>query len=299
VLRLLSVAVLGIGSSIHLLLSDNFDSSLILKGCDDVASVIPSRELIHRVADDSSQETKVHPNYYPASTEQYVFDHTAQLGLEDTTFPPTCTIWTNSSATPIYQDLQTLLHEFDEHARLIAEFKPVSDIRLLLGSDPEICQKLELHPDGLLGVFPSGQLSYTPKSGYVEPLLPPLRHPRFCLDGAVRRGKVSRSTGLRVPDTFVNWRYTGHLGYLVHDFAASCRSQKITSRNVLLDMGANLDYLGKSKVKDIMAVGLMERYTKFGFPFDHIYAFEVTAIPPVNVFKKLPHHFRAAYHWMK
>jgi hypothetical protein len=297
-LRLFFASVLGI--SIYIYVSPKtFDSTLLLRGCEDIASGIPNMGRTATIAADSSPAAKVYPNYHPASSEQYVFDHLSQLRLDSTKFPPTCTIWTNSSATPIYSDLQTLLHEFDEHARLIAKFKPVPDVRLSLHSDPDVCKKLELHPDGLPGVFPSGQLSYTPNSGYVEPLLPPLRHPRFCFDGAIRRGKVSRSTGLKVPDTFVNWRHTGNLGYLVHDFAASCRSQKRTSRNVLLDMGANLDYLGKSKLSDIFAAVLMERYTKFGFPFDHIYAFEVKDIPPANVFKKLPHHFRAAYHWMK
>jgi hypothetical protein len=42
----------------------------------------------------------------------------------------------------------------------------------------------------------------------------------------------------------------------------------------------------------------METYRKFGLPFDHIYAFEVTKIAPEKVYEKLPSHFRAAYHWI-
>jgi hypothetical protein len=40
------------------------------------------------------------------------------------------------------------------------------------------CENLELHQDGLSGLFPSRQISCTQNSGYVEPLLPPLRHPK-------------------------------------------------------------------------------------------------------------------------
>jgi hypothetical protein len=41
----------------------------------------------------------------------------------------------------------------------------------------------------------------------------------------------------------------------------------------------------------------METFRRFGFPFDHIYAFEITPIPPADVYAKLPEYYRHSYHW--
>jgi hypothetical protein len=60
--------------------------------------------------------------------------------------------------------------------------------------------------------------------GYVEPLLPPLRHPDFC--------KKGRNVRIRA---------VYDLSYLVHDFGAMCRRLKRHSRIVLVDMGASLE----------------------------------------------------------
>jgi hypothetical protein len=46
-------------------------------------------------------------------------------------------------------------------------------------------------------------------------------------------------------------------------------------------------------------VTLMNLYEKFGFYFDHIYAFEVTSKDPKDVYgKKLPEKFFHSYHWI-
>jgi hypothetical protein len=42
----------------------------------------------------------------------------------------------------------------------------------------------------------------------------------------------------------------------------------------------------------------METFRRFGFPFDHIYAFEITKIPPEEVYEKLPETYRHSYHWI-
>ena len=55
------------------------------------------------------------------------------------------------------------------------------------------------------------------------------------------------------------------MDYLVHDFEYNmCRKLKRTSRLVLLDMGASLEFHGS--LAPIMT--LLKQYEKFGFVFD-------------------------------
>jgi hypothetical protein len=46
------------------------------------------------------------------------------------------------------------------------------------------------------------------------------------------------------------------------------------------------------------AVYLTELFRQFGFPFDHVYAFEVKPEQAATVYDKLPPHLLAAYHWI-
>lgn len=134
----------------------------------------------------------------------------------------------------------------------------------------------ELDPEyGLLEGFFNGskQLSYS-SSGYIEPLFPPMRHPDCCFDN---------STVLS-------------MSYLVHDFGTMCRRLKKTSRIVLFDLGASLDYHGNPMLSP--AFHLVSLYRKFGFPFDHIYAFEITPSDSQEVFDKVPDDMLTAYHWI-
>lgn len=43
---------------------------------------------------------------------------------------------------------------------------------------------------------------------------------------------------------------------------------------------------------------LVDLYQKFGFSFDHIYAYEMTQIKPKTVFSNIPKRFEASYHWI-
>jgi hypothetical protein len=115
----------------------------------------------------------------------------------------------------------------------------------------------------------------------VEPILPPGRHPNWCFTERMRQQNN--------PELL-------NLGYLVHDFAAICRTLKPTSRTVLLDLGASLDFAYHKGVTP--AVYLTEIYKKFGIPFDHIYSFEITAMDPKEALSKVPDDWMAAYHWM-
>lgn len=91
-------------------------------------------------------------------------------------------------------------------------------------------------------------------SGWMEPLLPPFRHSDHCF----------KQTSKTLLD----------LTFLVHDFGAICRNLKRTSRTVLVDMGASLDFHHADD--SVPAVYLTELHRKFGFPFDHIYAYKIT-----------------------
>jgi hypothetical protein len=176
----------------------------------------------------ASSSRLTHPEpyetYHPAPVEDYIFSHMDDLGLNETTPPrPTCPVWTDSTHTGVHANLHAFLLELDNYNELIKSFRRVPDVRSFLNdTSRDSCSKLELHPDGLPGIFRSGQLSYTTTSGFVEPLLPPLRHPRYCFPG----GRP----------------FLLDLGYLIHDFAASCRRLKPTSRTILIDMGASLNF---------------------------------------------------------
>jgi len=84
------------------------------------------------------------------------------------------------------------------------------------------------------------------------------------------------------------------LDYLVHDFGTMCRKLKPTSRIVLFDMGARLQFMDVKSP----AIYLTELFQKFGFPFDHIYAYEITPTRPANVFQLVPRKLLSAYHWI-
>jgi hypothetical protein len=200
----------------------------------------------------------------------------------------TCHIWTDASTTPYHAKLMHFHNELELYYKRIQDFQldgGVSDIRKQFtdpnnnnnnndSSNNTICQQLELHPDGLPALFAqSQQLSYT-DAGWVEPLIPPMRSPKFCLEGETE---------------LLNLRY------LIHDFAAMCRQLKPTSRTVFVDLGASLSF-HRGRVSP--AIFLLELYRKFGISFDHIYAYEQKLQNPNDVFPQLPEHFQAAYHWI-
>jgi hypothetical protein len=85
-----------------------------------------------------------------------------------------------------------------------------------------------------------------------------------------------------------------NMGYLVHDFGAMCRKLKRHSRTVFLDMGAALDFHSSGSTP---AVYITHIYKKFGFKFDHIYAYEVRPKDPSDVYQRIPDDLKASYHW--
>jgi len=246
--------------------------------------------------------------YTPSSAEAYVMQNKEVLGLtNETDMSPTCPLWTNTTTTttttdPWYDQLQQYLTELDDYNRRIREFpSALQDIRQrLFPTDPEeqsrttqaerydtVCSSLELHPDGLPGIFSNSNslLSHSNVYGYMEPLLPPLRHPRYC----------NPLTGQ--PDA----QYLMHLGYMIHDFAHMCRLLKPHSRIIFMDIGASFEFHSNPNFADYEhtpALYHVALFRKFGFWFDHIYAYEVAQIPAERVYQKLPDYLQASYHWI-
>jgi hypothetical protein len=213
--------------------------------------------------------------------EAYVLKNADKLGYntKGKDLSKGCTLWQDKDA-PVYKELQGFLDDVTGYAEKVKAFPGVGDVRTQMTTkdgQEDVCSSLELHPGGLKALFPSGQLSQTNTSGYIEPLLPPMRHPGFCSDPK---------------------KYLLNLDYIVHDFAAMCRSLKPTSRIVLIDAGASLDYHNNYDGQLSPAVYLVEMFRKFGMPFDHIYAYEVTPLKPSSVFQKVPKEWLPAYHWI-
>ena len=259
--------------------------------------------------------------YKPSEVENYVYNHVSELKLD--TYDPRrnygdpksrrprgCQIYLNPNATTpdVYQKLQQFRNELKTYNQLIDDFElpdGITDLRHHLEED--ICSKLELHTDGLTGIFQSGVLSNLESGaigniksgigeGYLEPLLPPMRDPEYCYGTNPYQNLLT-------------------LGYIIHDFTKLCSQLKRHSRVVLVDMGASLNFhSGYSKnagkednnekkqpkidIKSQPALYLTSIYEKFGFIFDHIYAFEVKVQPPDKVYEKVPQHLMGSYHWI-
>jgi len=232
--------------------------------------------------------------YVPAKVEQTIMDNLMNWGWNEASRKvPGCDIWTDKSASAatgnphLHELLNAFLRELKEYYKTIQKFQPtVLDALKAIQSNPqgknEICKALRLHPDGIQALFPSGQLSYTSTSGYVEPLTTPMRHPDFCFDTQDRVALMD-------------------MNYLVHDFEAMCRTLKPTSRRILIDMGASLSYHTETEVQAEIPpiVHLLNLYHKFGFTFDHIYGYEATFTEPSTVFNDLlPKEYMTSYHWI-
>jgi hypothetical protein len=235
-----------------------------------------------------SSSRKQKEKYIPADVEDYIINHFNKLTYNETYWKNAkgCDIWESpeASSQENYDQLQEYAKDLEEYNKAILDFKsPFPDIMDVIRERDSnlddwgsVCKKLRPHPDGIKALFPSKQLSLT-AAGYVEPLLTPMRHHSFCKSRNLLRD------GLR-------------MDYLVHDFENMCMKLKPTSRRVLIDMGASLDYFGRKKQP---IIALMDVYQKFGFNFDHIYAFESTGKDPTEVYNKLlPKEHFASYHWI-
>jgi hypothetical protein len=199
----------------------------------------------------------------------------------------------------------------------------------------DVCESLNVHPKGLPGIFisplslsklPSTNNNKDDKSStrfFLEPFLPPLRHPEFCYtdyslqklrEHETKNGKSKAKTKTNYHTEQLeneNNRARMDTGYIVHDFAAMCKNNLHThSKTVFVDVGASFDfrYDNKESSKEQPrhnnnnnTMTLLRLYQRFGFVFDHIYGYKVaTTTPqkdPSNVFWEIPDDFKASYHW--
>ena len=63
----------------------------------------------------------------------------------------------------------------------------------------------------------------------------------------------------------------------------------------MLQAGASLTFHGNQQSP---VLSLLDLYRKFGFHFDHIYAYEFNPQPADQVFAMVPKEYEAAYHWI-
>jgi len=125
----------------------------------------------------------------------------------------------------------------------------------------------------------SQQLSHDDKLGYMEPLLPPLRHHQFC-EGDTTAGM-------------------GWLDFIIHDFGHMCRrTLNKTSQTVFVDLGATYNFNGDGVDTDSPAIRMIEQYRRFGIHFDHIYAYEIRDWDVDTVYNSVPEHMRGPLHWI-
>jgi hypothetical protein len=225
-------------------------------------------------------EAPVYSHYIPSWSEETILDNADRFGFD----PPKegyakgCVIWNNRSLAPELHDrLHQFLDELKEYNRRLQDLPSMDDHRHRLQTDADACDALELHPQGLPGIFPSGQLSWS-ASGWIEPLFPPFRHP-LSLCETPRK--------VHLLDT----------SYMVHDYAFLCRKLKPHSRTVLIDMGAALDF-HKREGGIPPPVQMYNAFRKLGFHFDHIYAFEMQDKVPAEVYELLPSEYMASFHWI-
>jgi len=219
--------------------------------------------------------------YQPSALEVYLLSHKKKLRYDIISW--VCPIYDRKERGILLSEadwdgLQLFIRELDEYKKLVLEFEPISDLRYI--NDENVCDMVKLHPEDMKGIFKSGQLSFSSKYGYVEPLLPPLRHPKSCT----------------VDREYISNNYTFDLSYLLHDWYTMCKNIKPTSKTILVDMGASLSFHKGDEENPIMQ--LIDIYNKFGFHFDHIYAFEATPTNSTEHYEMLPSNWLPSYHWI-
>ncbi|GFH48575.1 hypothetical protein CTEN210_05051 [Chaetoceros tenuissimus] len=231
---------------------------------------------------------KEYYKYNAADTEKFVMEHLNDIGFNEENHNKSkgCSTFylsdndekVNSVVSDQASKFTSYVLDLDNFTHYQNEFEPVHDIMKAIkrsseGDIPNICKLLRLHKEGSIdNFFANSELSYSSKMGYMEPLLPPMRHPRFCVERK---------------------KYLLNMDYLVHDFEAMCNALKPYSKLVMIDMGADLARESGPVIK------LLDLYSKFGFEFDHIYGYEMKFRDPNLVYKnQLPQKYMHSFHWI-
>ena len=216
--------------------------------------------------------------YAPSPIEQYLYTERNALDLQ---LHPAdaCSMWRDTFDSPFKPHFQAYRADLHQYSTALSSFQPpkqkvVRDLRQ--STDPAVCDALELHPDGLPGLFPSMQLSYMEAHDgsrqYLEPITTPMRHPHWC------KANLTTTTAAAADSATSSYPYNPDYllrqDFLVHDYAHWCRHKllaKPQARTVFLDIGASLDIMFGATPP---ILELLSRYNQFGIQFDHIYAYE-------------------------
>lgn len=267
---------------------------------------ISQPQLLLGLQEDQAPRSKtVQPYHYgPSPIEQYFIDNAETLGLRSEQSTPTCPL-IKDETLPIHKPVQRYFQELEEYNRIMKEFQPIEhDLRddILPGESniEQVCSAVKIHRNGLEGIFNSNGTSSSTHAGVMEPLLPVMRNQKICPDiGQVSYKIVLKfitqnlSNQLHI-QPFVS-QHLMSLEYLVHDFYSMCKQLKRHSRTVFIDMGASLDFHGSDESP---AIYIIKIYSKFGFQFDHIYAYEINQMEPARVYERVPNELMTSYHWI-
>lgn len=216
-------------------------------------------------------------NYIPSKLEAAMMLRSRYKLHYDVETASACSLYRNKSEIDLYQFFQQYVLMLRNYSTAVRTFSiHADDIRKSSPRDREgTCESM----DKLLGdSFEIEHFLSRTLNGYIEPLLPPLRHPLFCATEKIRIRK----------------KWLTNIEYLVHDFGDICRNLDTKSRTVFFDLGASLEFHGGAENP---VLSLIELYSQFGIKFDHIYAFEYTFIPPQDVFNAVPKKILPFYHW--
>ena len=231
----------------------------------------------------SELQTSTVPYSYKSSVfESYVLRNLGRLGFvtKPGEYAEGCVFWRGElpandgsakTGAVTKERLSDYMVQLQKYHSAVAGFRLEMDNRRHIREDVAFCRKLRLDSVKIGDFFSDGFLSVS-DGEFLEPLLPTLRHPKFC------EGR----------------NHLMNMQYLIHDFEAMCMRLKPSSRLVFFDLGASLSVHSGEQP----AIWLTELYAKFGFEFDHIYAFEKTFSSPDDVFNAVPSELLGAYHWI-
>eukprot|EP00548_Thalassiothrix_antarctica_P001602 CAMPEP_0194133230 /NCGR_PEP_ID=MMETSP0152-20130528/3487_1 /TAXON_ID=1049557 /ORGANISM="Thalassiothrix antarctica, Strain L6-D1" /LENGTH=364 /DNA_ID=CAMNT_0038828505 /DNA_START=81 /DNA_END=1175 /DNA_ORIENTATION=+ len=233
-----------------------------------------------KLADPRSVERKIETvNYLPSNAEQYVLDNHG---------PSTsgCDIYTKPESK-IRNEVMAHIGELQTYYDDISarkEFAP--DVRTLFDIDysnkEDVCHTYSdpssKSNDLSTEYFTtSKEISHSSTQGFMEPLLPPFRHPAFC----------------------IHEMFSYRMDFLVEDFGHICR-QTLTreSKTAFIDIGATYNFVDDKIDHGSPVIQVIEKYRKFGIHFDDIYAYEIQEWDVERVYKTIPDHMRQPMHWI-
>ncbi|GKY98068.1 hypothetical protein MPSEU_000764800 [Mayamaea pseudoterrestris] len=197
--------------------------------------------------------------YEPSSSEKYVVDHAEELGLLANTWENMTTPSCRIFTDPALPNYSSL----QSYRKELVEYTQRTD-----DFETDIKDlRIPLRAATLAWHF-----------WIRRALLPPMRHPDLCFD----------------PEKTYKDLFT--MTYMVHDWEVMCKRLTPFSRTVFIDMGASLAFYDSAK--NSPAVYILDTYKKFGFVFDHVYAFEITGQAPTSVFEMVPSNMLSQYHWI-